>query len=105
MFVQRIAIASGPGKPSSTVSAATLEHTGSKCWSTNLSNVMPPLVRGKQDKVGVVYALFFRIASVLFECLVEEEREVLQEAELSGELTQRTTSEAPQTIGITLGWT
>ena len=33
----------------------------------------------------------------LFECLVEEEREVLQEAaELSGELIQRTTSEAPQ---------
>ena len=33
----------------------------------------------------------------MFECLVEEEREVLQEAaELSGELTQRTTSEAPQ---------
>jgi hypothetical protein len=43
--------------------------------------------------------------SQLFECLVEEEREVLQEAELSGELTQRTTSEAPQTICITLGWT
>jgi len=33
----------------------------------------------------------------LFECLVEEEREVLQEAaELSVELTQRTTSGAPQ---------
>jgi hypothetical protein len=32
--------------------------------------------------------------AVLFECLVEEEHEVLQEAELSGTLIQRTTSEA-----------
>jgi hypothetical protein len=36
--------------------------------------------------------------SVVFECLVSEEREVLQEAELSGELIQRTTSEAPQSL-------
>jgi hypothetical protein len=28
--------------------------------------------------------------AVMFECLVEEEHEVLQEAELSGELIQRT---------------
>jgi hypothetical protein len=38
------------------------------------------------------------VAVGLFECLVVEEREVLQDAELSGELTQRTTSEAPQTM-------
>jgi hypothetical protein len=34
------------------------------------------------------------LLAVLFECLVEEEHEVLQEAELSGTLIQRTTSEA-----------
>jgi tetratricopeptide (TPR) repeat protein len=45
-----------------------------------------------------------RVLDVLFECLVEEEHEVLQKAELSGALIQRTTSEAPQRLCITSDW-
>jgi hypothetical protein len=44
------------------------------------------------------------LLAVLFECLVEEEHEVLQEAELSGTLIQRTTSEAPQRLCTSSDW-
>jgi hypothetical protein len=43
-------------------------------------------------------ALIDAIADELFECLIVEEREVLQKAELSGWLIRRATSEAPQRL-------
>ena len=70
-------------------------------------NVGPEAVQGPSS-TGVVdetfSALIDGVLGELFECLVEEEHEVLQNAELSGELTQRTTSEAPQRLCTSSDW-
>jgi hypothetical protein len=60
------------------------DRTASGIGSLGLQGSLPSKIKRRK-----------RANSELSECLAEEEREVLQEAaELSGELTQRTTSEA-----------